>query len=354
MSYEISVIVPVYNAEKYLRECLDSIINQSFKNLQIILVNDGSTDNSGRICEEYSNLDSRIEVIHKENGGASSARNKGLEEAKGRFIAFVDSDDYIKSNMYEVLYNSQIYYSSDISMCSYKEVDEDIISSNVIENKENDYNVDIYSGEESIYQLYNHENSINFIIPVNKLYKRELFRNLRYKEGIICEDELIIHELLYRTRKLVYIKDEMYFYRQTSNSVMRNEYGYKRLDTLKVLNERINFFKLMGLEDLKNKAIRHFIKSFFEQYDLVREHLGDKQLLDKMEVDFKSRIEELKKEYRIDFDCNLLINSLYLNKRVYKTLRTIYNRLIRLKQVIKNNNIKMIFIRKSSSSEESL
>ena len=101
---KISVIVPVYNVEKFIKRCLDSIINQTMRDLEIILVNDGSTDNSGKICDEYAQLDNRITVIHKENGGLSSARNTGLDVATGEWIAFVDSDDYIEKNMYEVLY----------------------------------------------------------------------------------------------------------------------------------------------------------------------------------------------------------------------------------------------------------
>ena len=115
----ISVIIPVYNVEKYLRRCIDSVINQTYKNLEIIIVDDGSTDNSSNICDEYTNKDSRVKVVHKENGGLSSARNVGIELAKGDLIAFVDSDDYIELEMYEKLKENMDKYDSDIAICQY-------------------------------------------------------------------------------------------------------------------------------------------------------------------------------------------------------------------------------------------
>ena len=117
--YLISIIIPVYNVEKYLRKCLDSIINQTYKKLEIILIDDGSTDNSGKICEEYAKKDDRIIVIHKENAGVSSARNRGIELANGKYIGFIDSDDWIEENMYETLYQNLLQFDVDISMCNY-------------------------------------------------------------------------------------------------------------------------------------------------------------------------------------------------------------------------------------------
>ena len=111
MNPEISIIVPVYNVEKYLKRCIDSILNQSFTDFELILVDDGSTDNSGEIIDEYAIKDERIKVIHKENGGLSSARNVGIEYSKGNYIAFVDSDDYINKNMYKILYKNAIKYN---------------------------------------------------------------------------------------------------------------------------------------------------------------------------------------------------------------------------------------------------
>lgn len=119
----ISIIVPVYNVEKYLNRCLDSILNQTFTDFELILVDDGSTDNSGIICDEYKTKDNRIKVIHKENGGLSSARNAGLDIARGRYIGFVDSDDFISKDMYQILYNEAEKNKADMIMCEFKKVD---------------------------------------------------------------------------------------------------------------------------------------------------------------------------------------------------------------------------------------
>lgn len=115
----ISIIVPVYNVEKYLNKCIDSIINQTYKNIEIILVDDGSTDNSGKICDEYLLRDSRIKVIHKNNGGLSSARNEGINISSGEYIGFVDSDDWVEPNMYEEMYKKILYSNADIVDCGY-------------------------------------------------------------------------------------------------------------------------------------------------------------------------------------------------------------------------------------------
>lgn len=115
---KISIVVPIYNVEKYLDQCVKSIINQTYKNLEIILVNDGSIDNSGKICDKYKRQDNRVIVIHKENGGSSDARNVGIQIATGKYIGFVDSDDYIEKDMYEFLYNNMINENADISCCN--------------------------------------------------------------------------------------------------------------------------------------------------------------------------------------------------------------------------------------------
>src|SRR5690625_3550080 len=122
MEIKLSIIVPIFNMEQLLPKCLDSILTQTFKGFELILVNDGSTDKSGEICDDYAHKDQRIKVIHKKNGGTSSARNAGLAVAKGDYIGFVDSDDYINKHMYETLYNSAIKHSSDIVLCSYEDV----------------------------------------------------------------------------------------------------------------------------------------------------------------------------------------------------------------------------------------
>ena len=177
---KISVIVPVYNVEKFIKRCLDSIINQTTKDLEIILVNDGSTDNSGKICDEYAKLDNRITVIHKENGGISSARNIGLDVATGEWIAFVDSDDYIEKDMYEVLYKTAIEKNVDICACFFKylTVDNKILFN--LTQEQLDMNGK-YNSKEFLELIYKDEYMNGICVATwNKIYKKNIFTRYRY------------------------------------------------------------------------------------------------------------------------------------------------------------------------------
>src|SRR5690625_3020192 len=215
MDIEISIIVPVYNLERYLPKCIDSILAQTFTNFELILVNDESTDASGEICEKYASIDHRIKVIHKKNGGVASSRNAGLEVAKGQYIGFVDNDDYISKYMFETLYNNAKTYSSDIVVCDYSNVYER--SSQDMELFTTDYQIQHYNNIEGLNQLYT-TNNITFVVPWNKLYKKHLFDNTQYKFGSINDDENIVHELLYHSHKTTYIQSSLYYYVQRIRS----------------------------------------------------------------------------------------------------------------------------------------
>ena len=182
----VSIIVPIYNVEKYLIKCIESILNQTYKNLEIILVDDGSTDSCNKICDRYKKIDKRVVVIHKKNGGLSSARNIGIKKAKGKLISFVDSDDYIKPNMIEELKNNMYFYNSDISVCDYYYIidgkrqisDNNNLKRNCITKYKNKF---IYKPNSAVW---------------NKLYKKNLFEQIKFPEGKIYEDDYILYELL--------------------------------------------------------------------------------------------------------------------------------------------------------------
>ena len=161
----ISIIVPVYNVDKYIERCIQSIINQTYKNLEIILIDDGSTDKSGAICDKYSKIDNRINVIHKKNGGLSEARNVGLDIARGDYIGFVDSDDYIHPQMYELLYKNLIGTSADISIIKHIRKEEELGLGDINSKK-------VYSNLEAIENILKKDSGI-FIASCNKLYKKE-------------------------------------------------------------------------------------------------------------------------------------------------------------------------------------
>lgn len=280
----ISIIVPVYNVEQYLRRCIDSLINQTLKEIEIILVDDGSTDSSGSICDEYEIKDNRIRVIHKNNRGLSHSRNIGIDIAKGKYILFVDSDDFIHPQMIEILYNTIIDNDADITICDFDRVYE---NTNVeFEKYENIQDINIYNNIEALNELYS-KNVVKFVIAWNKLYKRELFENLRYKEGKIHEDEFIIHELLYRSNKVIHIHLSLYFYLQRQDSIMNSKFSVRRLDGLDAYRERITFFKYRNEKELFEKAIFRYSKEFFiYYYKLKYEVNNSKKYLKKIKKDY--------------------------------------------------------------------
>ena len=229
----------------------------------MILVNDGSTDNCGKICDMYKSKDKRIRVIHKKNEGISSARNVGLDLAKGKYMAFVDSDDYINKNMYEILYKNLIKTDADISMCNFQYVNDNSIIN--IDQSIDNYEYLIFNNIEALNKLYSKSN-VNIVVPWCKLYKKELFEDLRYDEGRIHEDEFIIHELLYKSKKIVYTNVELYYYLKRQGSITQSDFNLKKLDAVYAFKERVEFFRRKKLIELEFKAQQKYLHSFFGKY----------------------------------------------------------------------------------------
>ncbi|MGO2891442.1 glycosyltransferase family 2 protein [Enterococcus devriesei] len=223
---EISIIVPIYNVEKYLKRTIDSILSQSFEDFELVLVNDGSTDSSGEICDEYARRDERIKVVHKNNGGVSSARNTGLITASGRFIGFVDSDDYIAEDMYELLYNNLIKENADLSICGIY----DVYEGKVLEEKGNQYL--IKNREETVEMIL--ESKIISVNPVNKLYKKDLFLGVSYPEGSITEDAAVMFFLLEKAKKIVIDTTQKYYYYHRENSITTKPFSRSDMKTIEV------------------------------------------------------------------------------------------------------------------------
>lgn len=214
----ISIIVPVYNVEMYLKECIESIINQSYKFLEIILINDESTDKSGEICDEYQKRDKRIRVIHKKNEGVSKARNTGLDIAKGKYIAFVDSDDYIEKEMMETLINNIKKSKSNISICGYRIFNK---KNNIVRKSDDKLVEEILSSKEALKIIFEN-NKINGFLW-NKLFERELIEKIRLQEDIfICEDLFMVCEILKKDLKIFYTSVPLYNYRNSIDSVTLN------------------------------------------------------------------------------------------------------------------------------------
>lgn len=209
---EISIIVPIYKVELYLKKCVDSILAQSFKDFELILVNDGSPDGCGDICEAYKALDPRVVVIHKQNGGLSDARNYGIEVARGRYIGFVDSDDWIEPDMYESLYSLVTAHDADIAVCGHVEVMDDVPLP-----KSFTHEVHVYNNEQALDKLLEDTEIQN--LAWDKLYKAELFTHVRYPVGKYFEDIFTTYKLFLQARTTVSLDSPKYMYLKRSDSI---------------------------------------------------------------------------------------------------------------------------------------
>jgi len=263
----ISIIVPVYKVEPYLHRCVDSILNQTYKNMEIILVDDGSPDRCGEICDEYAKKDNRIKVIHKENGGLSEARNFGIDIAKGRYISFLDSDDWIHKKYISELYKLLIKTNADISACDFlrtKTEDVPKIEKGIIHEFTN-----IEALEQFTDKFY-----VQMVVTWGKLYKRELFDHIRFPVGRLHEDEFTTYKLIYKAKKIVLTNSKMLYYWQRSDSIMRSGFNLnQKLDALDSYEERAAFFQFIGLNELSDKT-------YLMEFDLCLSYIDEICTLD--------------------------------------------------------------------------
>lgn len=314
----ISVIIPIYKAERYLEKCVRQVMSQTYQNLEIILVDDGSPDKCGAICDELSLTDSRIHVIHKENGGAATARNAGLDVMKGQYVAFVDADDYMEDNYIEVLYRTLSENDAQVSICSFKTIDEDgnavVIdslhdegASGVLEDSKKDAIVDIFSGNEIILQdLQGHW---EHVAPWGKLYQADLFTGVRYPKWPAYEDEHVFIHVFDKVEKAAASKEKLYYYVQHAGSLMNTAYSEKqRSTTMKMWKERIEYYNdnTKRHKELQNCVLQAFVAWnvwFLSLYahEMTKEQKG-----------------ELKKEIRTYFWCLFKTPHLYSSKESIK------------------------------------
>ena len=230
----ISVIVPVYNVEQYLDKCLDSIINQTYTNLEILLIDDGSPDNCPRKCDEWAEKDSRIRVIHKENGGLSSARNTGLDNCTGKYVGFIDSDDWIDLNFFQTLYDNLEKEDADISVVGVWKVYEDGMKSQTEK-----FSKKVFIGNEALHNFLYFKNNLAGGVT-DKIFKIELFDGVRFPLGLIAEDRYV-HAVIYsRVKKLIFDPIPMYYYLTRENSICNaklNEHTFDRVEITRMVCE---------------------------------------------------------------------------------------------------------------------
>lgn len=250
---EISIIVPVYNVERYLSRCIDSILAQTFPDYELILVDDGSPDSCGAICDQYAKKDNRIQVIHQQNGGAASARNAGLDIAEGEWIAFIDSDDWIHPDYLRILFEVAGQKNADIVACRYA-----LIHDNAIVDDSQMFPV--FSAEDR--EEYWIHDRVGAVVPWGKLYRRELFAELRFPNGRTAEDEYVSYKVLFGCKNLVVLDNRMYRYFVNVNSVSRNNYIQRLPDVLEAFKLHEEYFKNSPWQKVYRLEIEHFASAW--------------------------------------------------------------------------------------------
>jgi len=294
MNELISIIIPIYNSEKYLPKCIESLRTQSYRNIEIILVNDGSTDGCAEICDEYQKKDDRIKVYHKKNEGVAAARNDGLDLAKGKYITFVDSDDFVSVDYCEKLLITLQRNEAQIAICrihDFKENDEIIM-------KDTEYMEDKFNSEETISNLIIVERYYNCM--GGKLFLRDLFDNVRFPVGRVYEDAATMYKLYKDSNFIVVLNQEYYFYlRQREGSITTSVYGEKnQKDDYLLISEKYKYLK-ENFPQIKELVVAGYIRDIMNvvqsSYLSEIENLLDTEVLRTLEKDLIKLIQEVDK-----------------------------------------------------------
>lgn len=290
---KISIVLPVYNVEDYLDQCLQSILNQTYSQFELIIINDGSTDSGGVICEKYAKEDSRIKLINQENMGLSMARNNGLEVAIGEYIMFVDSDDSIHKDMLKVTYQNLIDQQADVSICDHQLVYEDEeyeqYADSVYEN-----NIQVLDNLEAVNEIVEKSHT-NMIIAWGKLYKKSLFEEVKYPRGKYHEDEFVTYKLLYDSNKVVVTDAKLYFYLQRTESITGDTYSLKRLEKLEGLKEATHFFEEKNETELAVKArARYLLNIQIGYYRVKYEMANEQKVLKVLKNEYETQYKQLR------------------------------------------------------------
>lgn len=272
MNMKISVIVPIYNAEKYLRRALDSICNQTYKNLEIILIDDGSTDGSGAICDEYKEKDARIVLVHQKNSGVSVTRNKALSLLTGEMIAFVDADDYIIPCFFEKMIQLKKEHNAEIAICNFKRFSSEPIP----DVDEHSDAIQVWNKEEALNNVYGSKGYLVSGTLWNKLYDAKLFEGFRFPEGLKNEDEFLLPKVIDRATNIVFTSDIMYYYYANTSSITTEKNYLISEDIYKVFDDRMQYFQEKGKE--YNYFIKLTKKAYLDRVISRYKKTGNKDL----------------------------------------------------------------------------
>lgn len=287
----ISVVVPIYKVEKYLERCIRSIVSQTYVQLEIILVDDGSPDNCPAICDAWKEKDERIIVIHRENGGLSAARNSGIDRATGDYIALVDSDDFIAADFIETLYTACKNTGSEMAQCRYEYVAGDKLT----KEQERVEPTETFTGKEMIAGMSWKDGAYN-VVAWNKLYKSSLFQGIRYPEGRIHEDEATTHKLFYQAKKVAFVYRYLYGYYTGGSSITRDNFSLKRLDWEWAVASRLEFLREREEWELLVPMYKIYMDGTIDLYYKTVEILKDRQRAEELRRKMKKVNQELEKQ----------------------------------------------------------
>ena len=293
----ISVIIPVYNVEKYLAKCVESVLIQSYRELDILLVDDGSRDQSSEICDRYALQDPRIRVIHKENGGLSSARNAGIEAAEGELLYFLDSDDQIHPRALEWLYKNMMTAHADVSVGGCQRFCE---QNEILPESEKREDVHCISGREAMEYLFDGEYREETVIACGKLYHRDIWQNLRFPLGKCHEDEYVAHHVLDQAKRVVYTRQPLYFYLMRNDSITGQRFQLRALDAEEAFRDRLLFFETNGYQDLLGRSVELYLWWIIKMYSKM-------QIYARKEIAIKRRLVLDYRKYYRTWQCSKLI-----------------------------------------------
>ena len=306
----ISVIVPVYKVEDYLEKCIQSIINQTYNNLQIILVDDGSPDNCGKICDVYAKKDKRIEVVHKNNGGLSDARNVGINKAKGEYIAFVDSDDYIEKSMYKDMYNLMEKRKADVCICNFYNVE-----GNNKSLKNPNKGIQEYDKISILKEILLDTKVQSY--AWNKLYKKEVFNNIKYPVGKKYEDIGTTFYILEKCNKIIVTGKPEYYYLNRKDSIVNNVNEQTIIDYIELIIKRYDYIE-KNLKELDKYNKYYLAKTLITAYYDIKSLKDIKSETQKL---FDNLYEKVRKN--LESDEKEFIN--YLSEEQKKQIKQILN-----------------------------
>lgn len=315
MNYKVSIIIPVYNTRIWLNRCIDSVTKQSYSNLEIILVDDGSTDGSGMICDQWKCVDSRIKVIHKINEGLSSARNAGLDICKGEYVFFLDSDDYIHEECIEILLDEIINNNADVAVCGVKYVYSSKIDGKIAKS----YNIQKLLKNEIFNKFVEFDREFDLVIACNKLYKFDIINQFRFPIGRFHEDEFILYKILHVVSSIVIVYEDMYYYFQREGSIVHLQLTKKRLeDAIQAIEDRQVFFR-NNYPDLLDKVYRNDVLYFTSELAKFNYKNDVKNIL------FKKAIELSKLNIQsLSFKERMYVKTVIRFPFLYKTYKIIF------------------------------